>query len=278
MEDREYYNIRKGHVKLEELSPEMFRKAFILKYRQLDNEGYFQKYFGFECTDGKTIGVLGDDVATAIYLKTGQDRLWPISTYWESYSEVDFFTMIEILHDCCSKPTESFYHKWLDCGTHVTKSDDTLGRLEFRNIFNPLLKRFKNLEISEKGEILENIEEGFEHLFMAPIPTSDEENIKSRISIAIIKFRRATASLDERRDALRDLADVLEYLKPQIKNVLMNKDTNELFEIANTFGIRHHNVRQKTEYDKILWHSWIFYCYLSTIHLCLRLIEQENPK
>lgn len=58
----------------------------------------------------------------------------------------------------------------------------------------------------------------------------------------------------------------------------MSKDTNELFEIANTFGIRHHNKRQKTEYDKPIWHAWIFYCYLSTIHLCLRLIKLEEEK
>ncbi|WP_295124994.1 hypothetical protein [uncultured Chitinophaga sp.] len=276
MEEREYYNIRKGYTKFEAVSNEMFKKAFLLKYRQLENEGYFQKYFGLYCTDGDINGILGDDIDTAIFMKVGKSDLWPISTKLNHYSDVDLFTMIELLHDCCSKPTVSSYHSWNDCGIHVSASDDNLGRQEFREAFNPLLKRYRNLEISDKGEILESIEEGFENLFAAPIPTSDESNIKLKVSAAMVKFRRATSSLDERRDALRDLADVLEYLKPKIKNVLMSKDTNELFEIANTFGIRHHNVRQKTDYDKPLWHSWIFYCYLSTIHLCLRLIEQEN--
>ncbi|RFS20218.1 hypothetical protein DVR12_21120 [Chitinophaga silvatica] len=276
MEDREYYAIRKGFTKFEDISPQMFKKAFLLVYRNLFDAGYFQKYFGNDCTDGRIDGILGNDISTAIFLKVGKAYDWPIFSHIDSYSDVDIFTMIEILHDCCSKPIDSHYHNWNDCGIHVTKADDDSGRKEFRDVINPILKKFRNLEISPKGEILECTEEGFEAIYAAPIPTNDEDNIKKKISAAIIKFRRATANLDERRDALRDLADVLEYLKPQIKGVLMNKDTNELFEIANTFGIRHHNVRQKTDYDKPIWHSWIFYCYLSTVHLCLRLIEQQK--
>ena len=34
--------------------------------------------------------------------------------------------------------------------------------------------------------------------------------------------------------------------------------------------VRHHNVRQKTDYDAALWLSWMFYLFLSTIHLVLR--------
>ncbi len=37
------------------------------------------------------------------------------------------------------------------------------------------------------------------------------------------------------------LPDVLEYPRPKIKVVLLNKDEKDLFELANRFGIGHHN-------------------------------------
>jgi len=45
--------------------------------------------------------------------------------------------------------------------------------------------------------------------------------------------------------------------------------------LANNFGIRHHNERQKTDYDA-LWLNWMFYFYLSTIHVLLRKMSQYN--
>ena len=280
MKEKEYYNIRKGHIEKDEiLSFEMFTKAFGLVYRQMEKDGMFQKYFGIECTDGFIEGELGDDIETAIFLKAGKIDLWPVSKKLKNYTESDLYTIIEILYDSASKPIETTWHDWNSCGIHVNKSDDALGRNEFRTRVNPILRRFKNVEISEHGEILESIEDGFEGLFTAPIPTDGEGSIQEKVTSAKTKFRRVSSTIDERRDALRDLADVLEYLKPKIqRSEFMNKDTNELFEIANTFGIRHHNIRQKTEYDKAIWHSWIFYCYLATIHVCLRLISSDKIK
>jgi hypothetical protein len=82
----------------------------------------------------------------------------------------------------------------------------------------------------------------------------------------------------DRRDAIRDLADVLEFLRPQVKQVLTSKDERDLFNIANNFGIRHHNEKQKTEYNKPIWYSWMFYYYLATIHASLRLIEEHKKE
>lgn len=279
MEEKEYYNIRKGFIKKEDsLNFEMFKKAFLIIYKRFHKEGLFQKYFGIDCSDGFQEGVLGEDLETAIFLKAGKVNLWPINTQLAYYTEEDLYTIIEILHDHSSRPLTSIDHDW-NCGIHVQTSDDNLGKIDFRKKVNPILKRFKNAELSEKGEILQSIEDGFEGLFNAEIPSNGEGDIQDKINAAKLKFRRVASTIDERRDALRDLADVLEYLKPQIqKSEFMNKDTNELFEIANTFGIRHHNIRQKTNYDKGIWHSWIFYCYLATIHTCIRLIAKKEKQ
>jgi hypothetical protein len=97
------------------------------------------------------------------------------------------------------------------------------------------------------------------------------------VNAASNKFRRYKSSIDEKRDAVRDLADVLEFLRPQLASVLTSKDEADLFNIANNFGIRHHNAKQKDDYDKEIWYTWMFYYYLATIHSVLRLLDRKQP-
>lgn len=143
---------------------------------------------------------------------------------------------------------------------------------------NRLLENYKTgFEISDAGEILELAQPGTAQLLTASIPTNDK-NIQTRIESAISKFRRYRSSLAERRDAIRDLVDVLEYLRPQIKNALTKADESDLFNLANNFGIRHHNQQQKTDYDSAIWLSWMFYFYLATIHACLHILKKQDEK
>ena len=88
-------------------------------------------------------------------------------------------------------------------------------------------------------------QKGLENLLEANLPNRDPENIEYRVNNAILKFRRYRSSIDDRRDAIRDLADVLEFLRPKLKTVITRHDENDLFNIANNFGIRHHNDLQK---------------------------------
>ncbi len=141
---------------------------------------------------------------------------------------------------------------------------------------NPILSEYKDgFEISESGEILILSDNGLSNLFEADIPTNDKENISNKINSAILKFRRHKSTLDDRREAIRELADVLEFLRPAIKDHLNKKDESDLFNIANNFGIRHHNKDQQTEYDKAIWYSWIFYYYLATLHAVLRMTNKK---
>ena len=102
------------------------------------------------------------------------------------------------------------------------------------------------------------------------MPSVDPENVEARVSTAILKFRRRGSSASDRRDAVRDLADVLEFLREEVKKVLKSADESDLFNLANNFGIRHHRKGQKTDYDQSIWLSWMFYYYLATIHACVR--------
>lgn len=113
----------------------------------------------------------------------------------------------------------------------------------------------------------------------AEIIPYDEENVDSKVRIAIAKWRNRHLSVSEKKEAIRELADVFEWLKKtrHLSNVLDGRDESALFDLANNFGIRHHNPKQKTNYDRAIWYAWIFHFYLATYHAAIRLlIKKEN--
>ncbi len=274
---REYYSVRTGKMAPDQkMNFDVLKKFFLIVYNKLYKDGYFQKYFGIDCNDGYMEGELGEDIDSIIYVNLRKENLLPIPSKIAEYTEDDLFDIIEFLHDHSSKGLNGFYHTWNNCGYHYQEFNDQEGQKHFREVINPLLKEYLNgFEISDNGEILMLSDTGLSTLFEANIPTTDNINIKDRINLSILKFRRHKSTLDDRKEAIRELADVLEYLRPEIKKYLTKQDENDIFNIANNFGIRHHNNDQKTDYDKAVWYSWIFYFYLATIHSVLRLIRKS---
>jgi hypothetical protein len=274
---RDYYSVRTGKITPDQqVNFEVLKKLFSVTYNKLNADGYFQKYFGIDCTDGFIPGELGEEVEAIMFVNLRKDNLYPIHKNLPNYTEDDFFDVIEFLHDHCSKGLNGHYHSWNNCGYHYEEFNDIEGQKHFRELLNPILREYKDgFEISESGEILILSDNGLSNLFEADIPTNDKENISNKINSAILKFRRHKSTLDDRRDAIRELADVLEFLRPAIKEHLNKKDESDLFNIANNFGIRHHNKDQQTEYDKAIWYSWIFYYYLATLHAVLRMTNKK---
>ncbi len=86
--------------------------------------------------------------------------------------------------------------------------------------------------------------------------------------------------ISDKKEAIRELADIFEWLKKtkKLETVLDRKDESAIFEIANHFGIRHHDPKQKTNYDPIIWYSWIFHFYLATYHAAIRLLTREDGR
>jgi len=279
MREKPYYSIRTGKNPLSgSIDFPMLIKLFKTLYVRFDDEGYFQEDLGFYCVDaGFVSGTLGHDIEGVLLLELRKNNLHPIRSEIDNYSEDDLFDIIEFLYDHCSKPITRTYHNWSECGWHCETFDREPGRAEYREKVNRILKIYREgYELSSNGEILVLAENGLEGLLEAPLPSVDPENIEARIDAARQKFRRYRSSLDERRDAVRDLADVLEFLRPKLKGIITSKDEDDLFNIANNFGIRHHNEKQKVNYDKAIWYSWLFYYYLATIHAVLRLIAKAQ--
>lgn len=278
---RRYYSVRTGRNPLAGgFDIDTMRRLFSELFGYFEDEGYFQEALGYKCVDaGFVAGNLGRSVEGALLLAVRKESLAPIRQKIEGYTEEDLFDVIEFLFDHVSKPTERRYHDYSNCGWHCSAFDLAAGRTEYREKINELLEPFeKGYELSADGEVLVLGDPGFAPLHDAPLPTPDTENVAGRVAAAQAKFRRHHSTFSDRRDAIRDLADVLEFLRPRLDGVLTNKDDAALFNIANNFAIRHHNEKQQGTYDKAIWYSWIFYFYLSTIHAAVRLIEKKKPR
>jgi len=278
---RQYYSHRTGQTPdRQEFNLELLRRLFAGVFKNLEDACYFQEAFGMWCVDeGDIPGSLGSDREIAVFIALQKPDLWPIDKHFSDYSEDDIFDLIEFLFDHISKPIDGTYHSWNNCGWHYTVFDKASGQAELREKINPILERYVDgFTLTLVGEVEQLADRGLEPLVEADLPTPDREDVAARVDMANRKFRRHRASLDDRRTAVRELADVLEYLRPKARAVLSKKDESDLFELANNFGIRHHNDKQKRQYDQAIWLSWMFYHYLATIHACVRLIEREDGK
>lgn len=272
-----FYSHRSGsNPNINGLPLKDFIGLFERVFDQLRQDGYFDEAFGFYCVDNDYISGTVKDIELEILLSVRKKNLWPIHQYSSNFLEDDLFDLIEFLYLHISKPIKGTMHSYADCGMHWETFNKKDGQKDFKDKINQVLVHYeKQFLLSDTGEILHKPENGFEVIFNANIPSTDV-NVVSRITAATIRFQRHGASIDDRRQAVRDLSDVLEYLRPQIEKLLTSKDESDLFNIANNFGIRHHNDRQKTSYDAAIWLSWMFYFYLSTIHVILRKAGQEN--
>lgn len=272
-----YYSQRKGtNPNLSGLQLRDIVDLFVRVYSQLCEDGYFSEAFGYECVDAGHVDGKVRDIELEMLLGIRKKGLWPPHTMGKNYKEDDFFDIVEFLFRHVSKPIDGSYHSYSQCGMHWETFNKGQGQAEYCNKVNAVLRHYaKPFELSEAGEVLHKPEVGFEQIFDADIPSKDA-NITGRINAAILQYRRHGATLDDRRQAVRDLSDVLEYTRPKIKSLLTSADEKDLFNLANNFGIRHHNDQQRTGYDTSLWLSWMFYFYLATIHVVLRKQQQSE--
>ncbi|MDQ3913910.1 MAG: hypothetical protein M3323_01070 [Actinomycetota bacterium] len=281
---RTYFSARRGqNAAVARFDLEQLRRLVSSTFTAPEEEGFFQQAFGYSCVDaGEVPGEVGSDVNAYILRRLRKDQMWPLVTRIAEYSEEDVFDMIELLHDHASKPLEGRHHDYASCGWHYSSFDRAAGREAFRAEINDFLTSYDaGYELSDEGEVVHLADPGLQPLLEAKLPVADSKsrtNVEGRVAGAIRKFRRHGASVDDRRDAVRSLADVLEYLRPQVKRVLTSKDEGDLFNIANNFGIRHHNDAQKTQYEQDVWLSWMFYFYLATIHVVMRRVAAGHPR
>jgi hypothetical protein len=209
---------------------------------------------------------------------------FPITSWTATdITEDRIFDALEFLYDQVSKPGERVpmapegyvYYDYIDY-------DDASGKAEFREKANAFLCDYEpGYELAEDGTILALGADGLQNILDTEIVPFDEANVDSKVRDAIRKWRNRQLDVAEKRKAIRELADVFEWLKKtqKLQQALNRKDESALFEIANNFAIRHHDPKQQSNYDQTIWYSWIFHFYLATYHAVIRsLIKQQKPK
>ena len=254
MDRRKYYSIRTGKSSDRVLYDlHTLLGIFLNFYVDFLDKDYFDELYKIP------------NIEAEIFRAIKKNNLWIIQEKYINYSEEDLFDVIEFLYDHVSKPIDNYLNNF----------DKKAGQQEFRDRLNQVLSDYKGgYELSEFGEILELPDEGLDSLLAEDLPIHDPINVEQRVKFAILKFRRYHSSSEDKLDAVRDLVDVLEYLRPQFKGLISSNDENDLFNIANNFAIRHHNKSQKTDYDKSIWYNWMFYSFLATIHTFLKLVKR----
>jgi hypothetical protein len=244
---------------------------------EADVNSRLQKWFGYHCVDdGYVPGEAGADVEGFVYRRTRRRDLWPIADRYSDWDESAFFTAVEFLHDHVAEATHGRAHSYLNCGFHASAFDVEEGQRLFRDEVNVILKDYgTGFEIEASGEVVRSTPEEMAELVEQPADSRSESDIKARVADAIRKFRNRGARVEDRRDAVRDLADVMELLQDRAPDTLESADEKDLFHLANKFGIRHANASQKINYDLDIWVDWMFYHYLASIQAYTRLIARQ---
>src|SRR6516164_8446682 len=253
---RRYYSSRTkpGSLTLEELHWKL--QSLYLLFRDRD---FFK---------GKAGIIHGTHEPASIFHEAGVAltfQLFPI-TQWkqEDITEDHIFDALEFLYDFVSKPGAMVPFR-TDEGDYVYDYDgydDVAGQEEFRDKANAFLADYNSgFKLTKEGIIVAIGRRGLQYILDAEIIPYDEENVDSKVRNAIAKWRSRHSSLSDKKEAIRELADVFEWLKKArgLGTVLDAKDQSAIFEIANNFAIRHHDPKQKTNYDHGIWYSWIFH-------------------
>lgn len=276
----QYFSEQRGVRKQYDL-PEL-RKQLKGIYNYFEAQKYFAEWAGYACVDarnGWAAGTAGDDIGAAVFVAVERDDLYPIDPTGENtyqpWSEDQVFDMVQFLGTVISKPTETYYHSWNECGHHPTAFDRQAGLDEYRAMVNRALARYGDgWELRDDLSIAELPPNGMTTLVAATVPPSLDVESRRRVEAAVEKYRRRGATRGDRRDAVRDLGDVLERYRQQAKTIL-GKTESDLFNILNNFDIRHNNELQKADYDSIFM-SGLFYHYLNMIHVLAHMLERRQ--
>ncbi len=231
----------------------------------LDIHGYFDDAFGPSCCDARADRA---GVARSLFEQLlGPETPWQWVPSSEGHDLDHIYDLVEVCHDVVSRPRTRTYHGYCQEWDH-DRFDRPTGRLVYAWRINTVLAGAGvELRLSERGE-----DEG--RLVHAPLdPRSELPSLvaaaadpseRPRVEHAVVTFRGRHATRETKRDAVRALGDVLEHRRPEVKKLMTRKDEGALFEILNTFDIRHLNHAAREDYDE-LFLDWVYWTLLASL-------------
>lgn len=249
-------------------------------YKSLNEKGHLTQWLGYDCVDnGFVPGTAGSDPGGDVLLDVGRVGLWPPDPAANAWSEDAIFDFLQFVGGKVSSPVpeSGYYHQYNGCGWHDQDFTTEPARSSYIERVNKILSRYGDgWEMKPNLEIVERAPAGMDNLLNVKLPKGADAEVRERVLVAVDKYRRRNSSVHDRRDAVRDLGDVLEPLREQAKKHL-GGDEADLFNILNNFNIRHNNAKQKKGYDTI-WLAGLFYHYLAMIHVLTHIIDREAKR
>lgn len=198
---------------------------------------------------------------------------WPEEFKSGSVSPEVLYSTIEYFHDHAHRPRTRWFHSHNGCGYHYEKHNKKSGAAVYRWHVNALMERYGvNLKLANSDEeagllvIRSGVQLDLLADEMVDISAGSSPS-EAAISEAVRMYRARSASRVQRRAAVTQLAGHLELHRNEFKEIqLSRQDERDLFNIFNSFSLRHNNAAQKSDYsDDYL--DWIFWVTLASVQL-----------
>lgn len=247
--------------------------GFVGLVEELEGRGYLERVFPSGCVDDRSFEPV--DPSSVFEKLLGTGGIWPLRPSRSRWNEDLFFGIVEVIHDLVARPRRRWWHdyggEW-----HYTDFAIQPARLLYRWQVNRLLDGSEiSYRLADAGE-----DEG--RLVAVPSDVARGELLQGMatrdkddpVRHAVALFRARDAGTQGRRSAVLALAGVLEERRCLLKTELLSNDEKALFQIANSFGIRHQRMDQKTDYQPIFL-DWLFWWYLATVELTDRLLARS---
>ncbi len=268
---KKYYSYRKG-AKEGNIRLIGLKQLIKVLYEIYNERGAFYYEFGYHDFNHYYRGNKGMKMGEDMLITFPGRKIWPINNYYLDYDENTCFDLLEYFHNNICKVNN---HKWHE-NLENLKTEE---RKKFRDeVNNKILSKYENgkYELMSNGEIYVRGSEHLRKIVFEHETSSNKFEIKEKIKRAIKTFFHYNSNIDDKREAIRTLANILELIRSDVKEHLLAKDEGRLFQIANEFSFRHLNNKQHVDYDKNIWFEWIFYCYLNTINTIVKIIEKQG--
>lgn len=199
--------------------------------------------------------------------------IYPFYQHYITYSEAELFTVIEILYDKIAIYNDQ---------TQELETEEI--KKEFATQINNILQFYDEGYFLEgnSGTIIKGADDSLKMMLTEDLNDVLNEDIMLKMRVAVKMYYRFDSDMEMKRKAINIMADILEPLRSDLKNILNNKfeinknDHDKLiFEIVNGFNIRHNNSKQKTNYEHEIWYDWMMQYYSSVIitYFKLKLIK-----
>ncbi|MDF8266459.1 hypothetical protein [Luteipulveratus flavus] len=249
----------------------------------LDATGYLDRFGGDQCVDGQGYQEHNATLQRLITRESSLDIAWPPMLVGgdpaTGVPQDDFLTLVEVVHDLVARPQRRWTHDYEEHYDYAD-FDEHSGQAVYRWKVNELLARhLPAYRIAEEGEdvglvVAAVADPRADLLKQVREDVPDAPANLGPIDHAIALFRSRDVTIEDKRSACKDLADVLEHRRSLLRDELLTKDEGLLFQLANGYRIRHHRAQNERGDYAEEFLDWIFWNFLSAVELSNRLLTR----